>query len=123
MLFYYNKYAILSPMLASDPKLFGSSTRTRVLTAIGLLKETYVQQLAGLLELSQPVVFRIVDDLEREGVVISRYVGRTRALSLNPRMYGVGELEAFLLKYAKGTDIEERVSRVRRRPRRRGKTL
>jgi DNA-binding transcriptional ArsR family regulator len=110
-------------MLASAPKLFGSSTRTRVLTAIALLKETYVQQLADLLELSQPVIFRIVDDLEREGVVTSRYIGRTRTVSLNPRMYGVVELEAFLLKYAKGTDIEERVGRARRRPRRRGKEL
>jgi len=42
---------------------------------------------------------------------------------LNPRMYGVRELEAFLLKYAKGTDVEENVSRIRRRPRRRGKEI
>jgi len=35
----------------------------------------------------------------------------------------VNELEAFLFKYAKGTDIEERVAGIRRRPRRRGKEL
>jgi DNA-binding transcriptional ArsR family regulator len=110
-------------MLSRNPKLFGSPSRTRTLLAIALLKESYVQQLAGILELSQPAVFRIVEGLEREGLLVSRYVGRTRTVSLNPRMYGVGELEALLLKYAKGTDIEERVSRIRRRPRRRGKEL
>ena len=109
--------------MVPEPKLFGSATRTRALLAIALLKETYVRQLAALLGLSSPVLFRIVDDLEREGTVVSRYVGRTRTISLNPRMYGVRELEAFLLKYAKGTDVEENVSRIRRRPRRRGKEI
>lgn len=104
-------------------KLFGSPTRTRTLMAIALLKESYVQQLADLLEVTQPAIFRIVDDLEREGVLVSRYVGRTRTVSLNPRMYGVGELEAFLLKYVKGSDLEEKVTRIRQRPRRRGKAL
>ena len=110
-------------MLRSDPKLFGSAPRTRTLVAIALLKESYVQQLAGLLDLEQPAVFRIVENLEREGVLVSRYVGRTRTVSLNPRMFGVSEFEAFLLKYAKGTDVEESVARVRRRPRRRAKTI
>jgi DNA-binding transcriptional ArsR family regulator len=106
-----------------EPKLFGSATRTRAILAIALLKETYVRQLAGLLGVSSPVIFRITDDLEREGVVISRYVGRTRTISLNPRLYGIRELEAFLMKYAKGSDVEENVGRIRRRPRRRGKQI
>lgn len=110
-------------MVLAVSKLFGSSTRTRTLMAIALLKESYVQQLADLLDLGQPAVFRIVESLEREAVLVSRYVGRTRTVSLNPRMYGVNELEAFLFKYAKGTDIEERVAGIRRRPRRRGKEL
>lgn len=110
-------------MLTTPPKLFGSKSRTQTLLAIALLRETYVQQLAGLLNLQQPVVFRVVDDFEREGILVSRYVGRTRTVALNPRMYGVGELESFLLKYAKSTDLEERVATIRRRPRRRGKKL
>lgn len=104
-------------------KLFGSASRTRTLLAIALLKETYVQQLATLLGLSQPVIFRIVDPLEREGVLVSRYVGRTRTIALNPRMYGAAELESFLLKYAKASDLEKKVATVRQRPRRRGKEL
>ena len=106
-----------------EPKLFGSATRTRTLVAIALLKDSYVRQLADILEISQPTIFRIVDDLEREGVVVSRYVGRTRIVSINPRLYGSGELEAFLLKYAKGTDVEDKIARIRRRPRRRGKAV
>src|SRR5215469_12215043 len=109
--------------MVPEPKLFGSPTRTRALVAIAFLKETYVRQLAAMLGLSSPVLFRIVDNLERDGVVVSRYVGRTRTVSLNPRMYGVRELEAFLLKYAKGTDVEEKTARIRRRPRRRGKSI
>jgi DNA-binding transcriptional ArsR family regulator len=109
--------------MISDPKLFGSATRTRALLTIALLEETYVRQLADLLGLSSPVLFRIVENLEREGIVISNYVGRTRTISLNPRLHGVRELEAFLLKYAKGTDVEDRVTRVRRRPRPHGKRI
>ena len=88
-----------------------------------MLKETYVRQLAGLLGLSSPVLFRIVDGFEREGVIVSRYVGRTRTVSLNPRMYGIGDLDAFLVKYAKGTELEEKVARLRRRPRQRGREI
>ena len=106
-------------MRAGNPKLFGSSTRSRILVAITLLRESYVAELATVLELSQPTVFRVVDALERDGVLNSRQVGRTRTVSLNPRMYGIGDLEAFLRKYAKGTDVEGRISTLRRRPRRR----
>lgn len=110
-------------MLDRVPKLFGGPTRTRTLIAIALLKETYARQLAQLLDVTQPTMFRIIDDLEKEGILVSRYVGRTRVVSLNPRLYGAPELEAFLLKYVKQTDLEDRVARIRRRPRRRGKAL
>jgi len=105
------------------PKLFGSSTRTRTLLAIALLKDTYVQEIAGILGVSTPTIFKIVEELEAEEIIISRYVGRTRTLALNPRMFGIGDLEKFLEKYAKSTDMEERVSRIRRRPRRRSKAI
>jgi DNA-binding transcriptional ArsR family regulator len=108
---------------AATPALFGSPTRTRILLAIALLKETYISQLVAVLDLSKSVIFRIVDDLERDAVIVSRYIGRTRTVSLNPRMYGAADLESFLLKYAKGTDVEKRVATVRKRPRRRNKEL
>ena len=110
-------------MLDTVPKLFGGRSRTRALIAIALLQESYVRQLAQLVGVAQPTMFKIIDDLEKEGVLVSRYVGRTRVVSFNPRLYGAPELRAFLLKYAKQTDIEDRVALIRRRPRRRGKAL
>jgi DNA-binding transcriptional ArsR family regulator len=105
------------------PKLFGSAPRTRIIAAIALLKETYPEELARLLRVSRLTVQRIVDGFEREGVLSSRIVGRNRIVSLNRRMYGARELEAFLLKYVRSTDVEGAISALRRRPRRRGKTL
>jgi DNA-binding transcriptional ArsR family regulator len=128
--YYYHFFDILanvSEPLSSDvirpPKLFGSPNRTRILLAIALLGDSYVLQLAELLKLQQSMVFRIVNDFEQDGIVTSRYVGRTRTISLNLRRYGMTDLENFLLKFSKGTDVEERVAGVRRRPRRRGKAL
>jgi biotin operon repressor len=108
---------------AGEPKLFGGATRTRALIAIVLLKGTYPREVAALLGVSTPTIAKIIDDLEAEGVIVSRFVGRTRTLSLNPRMYGIADLETFLQKYAKSTDMEERLSQVRRRPRRRTKEI
>jgi DNA-binding transcriptional ArsR family regulator len=107
-------------MLSPDSKLFGSRPRTETLIAVALLKETYTQELARVLGLGPTSVSRILDSLEREGVVSSRLVGRNRMISLNPRMYGFAELEAFLLKYAQRTDIETSVEKLQRR---RGKEL
>jgi DNA-binding transcriptional ArsR family regulator len=104
-------------------RLFGSAPRTRILIAVALLTETYPRELARLLDLARLTVQRILDSFEREGVILSRIVGRNRVVSLNRRMYGAAELEAFLLKYARHTDLDDIVSRLRRRPRRRGKAL
>jgi predicted transcriptional regulator len=110
-------------MLAPAPKLFGSRAKTETLLAIALLKETYTQELARVLELAPTTVFRVLEDLEREGIILSRLVGRTRTVALNPRMYGAGELESLLQKYAQRTELKERIARIRRRPRRRGKEV
>jgi DNA-binding transcriptional ArsR family regulator len=110
-------------MLAPVPRLFGSTAKTEILLALALLKETYAQELARVLELAPTTVFRVLEDLEREGIILSRHVGRTRLVGLSPRMYGASELEALLQKYVRRTDLEERIARIRRRPRRRGKEV
>lgn len=105
-------------------KLFGSTSRSKVLTLVALLGETYPRQLARLSGAPLPSVQRMVNDLEREGVVVSRIVGANREVRLNPRFYGVEELRSLLLKYAKRDPIlERRVSELRRRPRRARKAL
>lgn len=105
-------------------KLFGSPSRSSVLTLIALLDETYPRELARLTGVPLASVQRMVNDLEREGVVASRVLGANRQVRLNPRFYGADDLRSLLLKYAKrNPDLEVRVSKVRRRPRRAGKVL
>jgi DNA-binding IclR family transcriptional regulator len=105
-------------------KLFGSSSRTKVLTLVALLEDTYPRELARLSGAPLSSVQRMVNDLEREGVIATRIVGANRQVSLNPRFHGANELRSLLLKYAKRDPaLESRVARLRRRPRRAGKAL
>ncbi len=104
-------------------KLFGSVQRTEILLGLALLDESYASELARVLDIPLMTVQRVLDDLEREGVVVKRTVGRNRMASLNPRMYGGAELREFLTKYARRTDIEKRLATLRRRPRRTGKEV
>jgi hypothetical protein len=105
-------------------KLFGSPSRTKVLTLVALLEDTYPRELARLSDAPLASVQRMVNDLEREGVVATRIVGANRQVSLNPRFYGANELRSLLLKYSKrDPGLESRVARLRRRPRRAGKAL
>jgi hypothetical protein len=96
-------------------KLFGSTSRSKILTLVALLGETYPRQLARPSNAPLPSVQRMVNDLEREGVVVSRIVGANREVRLNPRFYGADELRSLLLKYAKrDPGLERRVSELRR---------
>jgi DNA-binding MarR family transcriptional regulator len=105
-------------------KLFGSGSRTRVLALIALLDQTYPRELARLSGAPLASVQRMVNDLEREGVVASRILGANREVRLNPRFHGADELRSLLLKYAKrDPNLERRVAALRQRPRRAGKTL
>ena len=56
----------------------------QVLTLVALLDETYPRELARLTGAPLASVQRIVNDLEREGVVATRIVGANREVSLNP---------------------------------------
>ena len=105
-------------------KLFGSAPRSRVLTLIALLDRTYPRELARLSGIPLASVQRMVNDLERDGVLATRIVGANREVSLDRRFYGADELRSLLLKYAKrDPDLERRVSSLRRRPRRAGEAF
>ena len=98
-------------------KLFGSPSRTKALTLVGLLERVPLRARLSGAPLSS--VQRMVNDLEREGVIATRIVGANRQVSLNPRFYGANELRALLLKYAKrDPGLERRIASLRRRPRR-----
>ncbi len=103
---------------------FGSDTRTRVLVALRLLESSFQRELARILDRSPSVVQKALSGLERDGLVSGRLVGRTRSYSLNPRYFGIRELEAFLSRIALAdTDLRQRTAELRRRPRRAGKPL
>ena len=108
--------------LLRQPKLFGSPRRTQVLLLLALLEESYPGELTRLLDAQRAAVLYIVDDLEAEGVVASRRLGRTRVLSLDPRYFAARELKALLLKLAAGDSALQKAAAARRsRPRRKGK--
>jgi DNA-binding transcriptional ArsR family regulator len=103
---------------------FGGQARTRVLLGLRLLDESYPRELARLLDVPVSGVQMALRGLERDGLVAGRVAGRTRLVRLNPRYFAREELQRYLLKLA-GADAElqERIARLRRRPRASGKPL
>ena len=109
-------------MLNRDSDLFGSANRTAVLVAIRLLGSTYPAELAAMLSLRLWTVQRIIDSYEREGVILSRAVGRTRTVSLNARGPAAKELSALLWAMGKAdVALQTKLASRRRRRRRPGK--
>lgn len=109
-------------MLEEGSHLFGTSTKTAVLVAIRLLEATYPSELADLLGVRPYTVQSILASLEREAITVSRLMGRTRMVSLNPRYFAHVELSALLWKLGEhDLDIQARLAARRRRPRRAGK--
>lgn len=102
--------------------MFGTANRTAVLVAIRLLEETYVSELAQLLDLHHFSVQSILVTLERESVIVGRLMGRTRTLMLNPRYFAYPELSALLWKLGEqDVELQGKLAARRRRPRRAGK--
>ncbi len=104
--------------------LFGSRTRERFLRLLGLLDQTYPSQAAELLGEQLVSVQRTANDLERDGVVASRQMGRTRVYELNKRYQHYRLLRELLMSMGQ-TDpqLVEAVSAIRQRPRRVGKAI
>ena len=105
-----------------DYQLFGGRLRTAVLTAVRLLGETYPSELAKCLGVRLYAIQRILESLESEAVIMSRPLGRTRQISLNPRYFAYRELAALLWRLGReDTFLQSALSTRRRRPRRPGK--
>jgi DNA-binding transcriptional ArsR family regulator len=104
--------------------LFGSQTRTRILTYLALAEESYVAEMVGVLGGSKLTIQRILRDLEDLGVVASRLRGRVRLVSLDKTWYAAAELRVLLQRMsAADSDVLAAAASVRRRPRRPGKPL
>ena len=107
-----------------DLRLFGSSTRTRLLVALGLLEESYVYELARTLKAERVSLARMVDELVFEGVFVVRSIGRARTISFNPSFPGAVHLKALLNALAqRDPELLEAATRLRRRPRRKHKPV
>ena len=103
---------------------FGGWTRTRVLLALRLLEESYPRELARLLQAPPSGVWNALRTLELDGLVAGRNMGRTRVFRINPRYFAYDELQSYLLRLSEPEEnLRERVSSIRRRPRRTGKKL
>lgn len=109
-------------LIDREQELFGNRNRTALLLAVSLLGETYPSELAQLLGVRLYTVQSILASLEREGVVVSQLLGRTRRVSLNPRFFAHRELATLLSKLGKqDVTLQRALSARRRRPRRVGK--
>ena len=110
--------------LASGFGLFGTRNRTNLLVLISLLEETHASELARLLGIRLYTVQNAIDSLEQAGVVSGAVEGRERRVRLNPRFFARDELKVLLDKMAAADrSLMEKVSELRRRPRRSGKPL
>ncbi|WP_147444919.1 ArsR family transcriptional regulator [Corallococcus sp. CA053C] len=90
--------------------------------ATRLLEETYPSELAALLGVRPYTVQSILASLEREAIIVSRLMGQTRVVCLNPRYFAHAELSALLWKLGeRDLDLQARLAARRRRPRRAGK--
>jgi len=95
-----------------------------VLLALSLLGESFPRELARLLEMSLNGIQQALGGLEEDALVAARTAGRTRLYRLNPRYFARKELEEYLRRLADAEkELVERTSRLRRRPRRSGKSL
>ena len=93
-----------------------------MLVAIRLLETTYPSELAELIGVRPYTVQSILASLEREAIIVSRLMGRTRVISLNIRYFAHAELSALLWKLGgNDLDLQSRLAARRRRPRRAGK--
>lgn len=95
---------------------FGSQARTRALLALSLMAETYPREMARVLDLSLFSVQKALASLERDGLVVSRTLGRTRLYALNPRYLASRELREYLERLAgREFDLRRRIGSVARR--------
>lgn len=104
--------------------LFGSRIQTTVLMVVGLLGETYPRELSRLASASVSTISKYLDRLEAQGITVSRYIGKERRVSLNPRFVAYEQLVALIERLSLAEpEIRDTVNSVRRRPRRRGKEI
>lgn len=105
--------------------LVGNETAEKVLLFLENYETGYPRAIATTFDLSISQVQNQLERFEREGIVISHLVGRTRVYQWNPRYLFLPELRAMLDKALKRLPalIQEKYFRKRPRLRRNDKPL
>lgn len=122
-----NACCIISIMSEPEKRrqsLFGTRAQTKVTMLICLLGETYPRELARLSGSTTGSISRFLDRSETEGIIVSRYQGTERKISLNPRFVAKKELITLVERLILAEpELMESVRSLRKRPRRRGKEI
>jgi predicted transcriptional regulator len=105
--------------------ILGSKNAERVLVFILTRDQGYTREIARFSGADPDSVQKQLVRLELGGVLVSKSEGRTRLYRFNPRYSFLKELKALLNKALSfyPPDEQERLTVVRRRPRRKGKPL
>jgi DNA-binding IclR family transcriptional regulator len=105
--------------------LFGNETAEKVLLYMESYGSGYPSGIATTYKLPVSQVQRQLERFEREGVLSSRLIGKTREYQWNPRYLFKTELRALLKRALESLpdEYQEKYFRARTRPRRNGKPL
>jgi len=105
--------------------ILGSTSAERVLLFLAARNEGYAAEIAKTFATDLSPIQKQLDRMERDGLLVSRKIGRTRLYGFNPRYPFVPELKQ-LLEKALGMcppSIQDALLLDRRRPRKRNKPL
>lgn len=105
--------------------ILGSKNAERVLMFLLARDQGYTREIARFSGGDPDSIQKQLVRLEREGVLVSKSEGRTLIYRFNPRYSFLKELKALLTKALLfyPPEEQERLTIVRRRPRRKGKPL
>ena len=105
--------------------LVGSPNAERVLLFISERERGYPAEIARTFDVAASQIQRVMERMERDGLLVAQDVGRTRVYEMNPRFaFRAKVVELFkdaLSRYPE--ELQAKVKTIRRRPRRKGKPL
>ena len=103
----------------------GSEGAERVLLFLSARRQGYALEIANMFGMSVSNVQKHLERMERDGLLVSEKIGRTRVFSFNPRYIFKDEVDALLTKALNFAPpaLKEQLLLDRRRPRRKGKPL
>lgn len=103
----------------------GSTGAERVLMYLTAREHGYATDIARVFDLRQSTVQNQLARMEREGLLVSERVGRTRVYRFNPRYAFLDETRALMEKALSlaPESVQDKLLLNRRRPRRAGKPL